>query len=399
MGKYKDTLVYVFFLVLPNFYYAFNLGTINNLLALSFFTLCVFCSGSVVDNQLRIAFSFYFFLQILSMISAFLGVNNGVSNSFDLSIFRPSILFLLVYGIYSREMGCVETFSDKIIKLSFIFIFISCVFIFLCLFNGTFYDLYRSFYLASNKDAIADSSVGFFASSYFAAFVYLFFYYVNLSSLIIMRKLSILPIVIANFILIFFSFSKTALASSCIASIFCIFFVNSKSYTKIIISLIFIFVFMYFYEKVYTGIEDFRVVISLQEMLNGAGGGADSLSTRIEQINNALELSIYNFGFGVGVNSSILNESFIADFSYRYGIIGLVLYFFSWIYAIRFSYCAYASANSLKIKVVMLAAFFWFLSLPVISMSNSVLEMGKGAILYSIILAFLMAFSRKNSAV
>lgn len=198
------------------------------------------------------------------------------------------------------------------------------------------------------------------------------------------------------FVLIFFSTSKTALVAVVLAFVYLVLASRISWFLRLSLSAAFIvptiLVSFYLYEYLLNN----RLIVSFIELVSG-GGGQNSAFERVEQVNASITGSLENYFLGLGSGIGVLNETFISDFTYRYGLIGLLLYFLFYLFVFvilnRKDNC-----NSDEMFYLKNAVKCWFIILPVLSMSNPTLEIGKGGVVNCIMLAlsFYMISARKG---
>jgi hypothetical protein len=381
--------------VLPNFIFGINVGALNNLIVFTIFSGVIFikCKDVELDNVIKYSLFFYFTLEFLVLITAFTDV--GYS-TIGLSLFRPVMLLITFLGLYILIINDIDKSITDVFNYSRIVVILS--FLFYAFYSMTSIGSFIHLNFYTTKTVLSTSSISFFATSYFAAFTYTFCFIFNLISLTKKMSMFSFLILILNTILVFFSHSKTAFVCIIIIIIITVYMHPWKFKYKLLSNLLFIIIGVFVYDNYTQNIIDSRGIVSFSQMLRGDGGGYNSLNERAEQIYFAIHYSMNNMGLGVGTDSSILNESFVSDFVYRYGILGLSLYAVFWGVLTFMAVKLYMTCQ--ENKHLFFSFLCWFISLPILGMSNSVLEMGKGAVINAFIIALFLSvikFKYQNS--
>lgn len=382
--------VLMLIILLPNYIFGFNIGALNNLLISSCAALYIFVRAKI-PSAFPIFFivGFYGLLQILLFMSGFLDYG-GDTSALSPALLRPIMLMVVVLAIVAHMLNKVELISEQFQQFCRWLIFLSTTFVLLYVFFPVFSKLHTSFYLLPEKVVLLKSAVGFFATTYFAAFSYLLCFIVVYQVFIDKPSLKDAIAIVMVSGLILFSFSKTALLCWAVLALLMPVIHSKRGWVRLFVIFLLILLSICTVYFLYPMFENLRVLISAREMIEGAGGGSNSLGERAAQIDEAVYKSMENWGLGAGLAEGILTESFIANFVYRYGLIGLFIYVMFWILV------GIWAKGSLKVlsgssAVLMKSLIWWQICLPIVSLSNPVLEMGKGAILNSMVIALISA--------
>lgn len=381
-------LLIVVFIFMPNFVYAFNMGSVNSIIYLGFSVLALvkFFKIEKSDYLYITFFVFCFVIQLLSLFSTLIDFD-GASN-IGLTTIRPLIIFIQVSGFYFffKSKNCLITEND-VAKVCKIIIFICFSFFVLkneiSSINNVVFNV---FYVAPNKIFLEYSSILFFASTYFSSFIYVFcfvfIFYDFMKSITFTNAM----LVLANILLIFYSVSKTG-AIAMIATVLLVSLFKSRNFfVKISYIVLFSFIGMWLYLNYIESISSYRLIVSFQEIFTG-GGGQNSADDRLDQIIYAVIGSYHNYFLGLGSGQNVLNETIISDFSYRYGLLGLLLYFIFYFYVFLVMF-------KIRSRLIINRDFFscgliWIILLFILSFSSSAMEIGKGGIVNCMFLAMV----------
>lgn len=323
---------------------------------------------------------FFLILQLL-LVPAFLNdITLNIASIADLpSLFRPTFMLFAYLGfraLFSND----EPY--RVLKC-FCFAAFFVLFVFLCfqIAIPNYVDLIaRAVYFDTRTRGFVFLS--FFGKTYFAAYFYFIILLFFLIQYVIFRtKVALLPVVI-SLMMIFFSQSKTAYFASVLAIVLAVYLTSKpffKSLVVIILSSIILIFVVYF--ETFIEVISRSDYFSLKQLSLLFRQGVDSaiIGTRLEQIYQALSYSLENLLLGVGLGRHVYLESFIATFSYRYGLIGLALYVVFFFLIIKG--CLFYNKKNLgkKESVVIVYGAVWFSSIPFIMLSNPMFEMGKNS--------------------
>lgn len=343
-------------------------------------------------------------LQLLLAVSWSQDIANGLATNADIpSLLRP--LFLLLTALFFYYSCCVYRENIyKDLETAFSLQILLCLsFWFFFTILGLLPEVNYFLYLRENKVGIHDSATTFFGTTYFAAYYYFLVYSFFITSFFFYFRWHSLLFAIIALVLIFFASSKTFYPASALVTLLA-FSLSRLSVPKKLL-LFFGFVISLFLAFFVGGVGNY--LIDNSEMMRSlrnvffSPSESGSLTVRASQVVNALSGSMQNYFFGVGLGrqSHIALESYIASYAYRYGIIGLLLYYVLFFYLAMLSWRSNNRTMCDEYKVLSLFAFVWVLLLPVTLLSSPMNEIGKLAVFSSFVtglVLFLYRFRRQG---
>ncbi len=123
--------------------------------------------------------------------------------------------------------------------------------------------------------------------------------------------------------------------------------------------------------------------------------GAGTYTVRQEQIDSTLFITSHRLGLGVGMGRGILLESWISYYGYRYGIIGLVIYLFFWIF-IAFRLFILGCCDNSIYAGLMICMAIWYLFQPILLLSGAMNESGISGVFSSITLGLSLVLIKRK---
>lgn len=344
---------------------------------------------------------FYFALQLLLLGSWFMDIVSGETSFGAIgSALRPVLLALTpltFFYFYQKQDLHPSVFLSLFLKISLIITFVYFIADYLNL-----VDSLKAFLWVSEKLMNYEYFISFFAVTYLAAYFYFICYLYFLVRLLFVFNLSNLFFTCLSVLLLVFVQSKT-FYFLIIASIPFVWAVKGKSIAKVVSLAVFgtfLLAFGLYFEDIVILLSDGGLLglRSLGRFVDDPAGSG-SFTVRIEQILMAVNMSLNNFGFGVGLGrGEVMLESYLASFIYRYGVIGFVIYSLFFIFMSVYSYILYRRSDFLEDKILYVFCSCWYFVLPVSMFSNPMYEMGKNAIFSSLILASFLCQMRSSSA-
>jgi hypothetical protein len=380
-------------LLAPNFPTLFANESYINLLFLLFSLFTLTIRRRPLQKEEALLIGFYFFMQLLLLISWANDIFLGRASLSDIaSLLRP-VPLALVPICFVHLLHCVGRHpvqvSDKFVSLSLIVIL---AYFFL---DGLGLTDYFKYFLYERREKFFPYNyfISFFATSYFVAYFYFICFCYSVFKIFFGGGWLWFFFTIISLVFVIYAQSKVfyVLVFLVIALVA---FIKFDSFGKILtLSIFFGLSILAFRMSANLGevlssvdLRGFRSMAHLISNLENYG----SVSGRIEQILEAVALSFNSVGFGVGLGKGKMLESYLASFTYRYGLIGFALYSLFFLVIAKFSY------NRLKVSVTsddrMMFSFgsVWYLLLPIAMLSNPMYEMGKLAIFSSLILASIL---------
>jgi hypothetical protein len=386
--------LFLFLIFTPTFGVEYG-GIIVNLLAFTISLIYIFLKGqSKAFFSSNVIAGVFLSLSLLIVISAVFDLVSGVFTfgSF-FSMLRPFFIWTIVTSAYVFW----DTRSDLIEKWnafcnSILAMLTTCALLELLFpFASTLFD-----FLYGTRSSLLSGPLG--TSYYFGylAFLisihYLFQLKYKFSTGIFIRFL-------IGFTLVFLSDSKPPLVSLIIL-IPLLFFPQRRLLFALIVYLLTL-LFAFFILPIEPIIEflvglniDSYNISSLIRILSNAEG-AGTYSIRQEQIDLALFRSTDNYGFGVGLGRELLLESWISYYAYRYGIIGLAVYIFFWVY-LAVELLLSGRKKNLISGYFMVYLGLWFLFQPVLLLSGGMNESGMSGVFGSIVIGFSMVLIKRK---
>jgi hypothetical protein len=401
---YKNTKISLFnisFLILlfvPTFGLEFG-GILINIGSFFLSVTYILINKNKQTNILRLNFVTFIFmlLSLLIIISLIKDIYNGSVNfgSF-FSALRPVFIFSTIYASYifwERKNNLLLTWNS-FLDIVFVCLFFCSSFEFIFPTSGKIFELLYG--------ARSSEYSGPLGTSYYIGYLFFLFYLHFLFKLKDKYSFKTLIKLLVTLIMIFLCDSKPPLVLGVFMVPFLFF---PRSNLKMSTILYFAFTIILFsVVKVDALVEmllgfniDSYNVKSLIRILDNAEGSG-TFSIRQEQAEMAISGSLSNFGFGLGLGRGILLESWLSYYGYRYGVIGLILYFILWIYLAVKSYLIGIKKNSCnKNWYVIFYLGFWFLFQPVLLMSGGMNESGITGIFSSIIIGLTIVLIKKQN--
>lgn len=345
-------------------------------------------------------FGFLFLvLQMLLLISwAFdIGVNKASMADIP-SLIRPIFFIITTFFFYNYFSIYNKNLFGDLYRLFVGQVFIICVYYLAYKLSPSFREIAFILYLRSGKTVIHGYATTFFKTTYFAAYYYFIPFLFFLVTFFIRRKLIDLCFVIMSGFLLVFAGSKSFYIVPLIA-VSIIFLFSRKGRISYLFlftgSWIVITITLLFRDSLIEIISRYHSLRSLSRII-GSPGESLTLQLRLAQTFESLNNSIENWGFGVGLGRGILLESYLANFTYRYGLIGLI------IYHLIFLGMAYLSLkiirrNSFKDKVFGCMTGIWFLLLPFAMLSSAMIERSKMSIISFMVFGLVLSLYQQTS--
>ena len=390
------TLVLGFLLLFPAFPTVISNEIHINIMAILFAFFGLIFLGSVrVNNRSIFLLLTYFFLQGLLALSWGFDVIEGRAHFSDiLSSLRPLFLCILVlffagfFGSnYQKGVQVFSTFCSIFVVLCFLFVVLESQ---LAGFDKVSYFLYKQ----ESRDILENAGISFFHTTYFAGYVYLFMFLLFGFKALLGRSLFDGFMFLLSFLLLIWAQSKVYYVLIVIGIIFILFFcLQARAFYKFF-TLIFLstlgLVLFYFYGLYDLLKETNRTFLTLSVLLESPEASG-SLGVRVNQVLFAFQESYDNFLLGAGLGRGTSLESYLSNFTYRYGFLGLVIYF------ILFCSVAFTSISqaprtmSAENRGLNLAIGIWFLMMPVSLLSSPMIETGKTAVFSCAVLGMWVA--------
>ncbi len=396
----KYSIFNISFLILmfmPTFGSALG-GILINLISffLSVFYIFIISKKQTAIIKLNSVALVFFILSLLLMISFFQDIFNGM---FDFGSFfsalRPFFIFATIYASYlywNTNVDLISTwnsFLDTIFASLFFCVFIEFIFPKSSL-------IFNFLYGARSSDLS-----GPLGTSYYIGYIFFLMYLNFLFKLKSKFNLiNLLKLVIA-FVIIFLCESKPPLLIAIFMFPFLFFPIKSfKIFTLIYFGFLIILFSNVKTDELTEILVGFNIdsynVKSLIRILDNAEG-AGTYSVRQEQAEMAISGSFRNYGFGLGLGRDILLESWLSYYGYRYGVIGLVIYFVFWVYLGISSYLKGLKNNRFNENWYILVVLgFWFFFQAALLMSGGMNESGITGIFNSIIIGLIIVLLEKK---
>lgn len=349
----------------------------------------VFRAESYFSVKELIPVFLFIILQFLLFFSWLLDINNNVASFWDVpSMLRPLALLIFYLGFLSFiKSGCSIDFFGNFVFLVSVILF--AIFIFSRSFEN--YDQIVSAVYFNNDKFRDNAFLSVFGSTYFAAyFYYIVFLYSICRIVIFTPNIKWVFVFVVSLIFLYFSQSKSAYFSA-LMSIFIVLFLSFGIVVRIFLILLVSVsgLLLFYFKDDLIGLLATASQFSLRQiyLLLTIGYEFESVSNRVDQIVYSFNGSLDNYLLGIGLGRGVLLESYLASYTYRYGLFGFLLY-----NAFYFSVSIYAlvlfnKEKYLQSKVIYLFVSVWFVNIPVLMISNPMFEMGKNAIFSMLILA------------
>ncbi|MCG3727437.1 hypothetical protein [Vibrio cincinnatiensis] len=344
---------------------------------------------------------FFIFLIPISMgVGLFFGGISIVERDF-FELYRPVfyvLVFLFSYMYFSRK-DSIEYFEKLIIA-----IFIIVVLLGLNHFFRAF-DSISELYTKSHNIRTRRVSVPFVNPYDYAFFMTFFIYYFFVKFLY--DRLVYLPFFLLSVVMFVLPQSRSV-AAGFIVGFFLImplfltysgfklktFRINSR---LLFFYLFFIFFVMSFIVSIPYLIENFSYLTGQFIRLLESGEVGGSAGTRLEQFLFALDKAIVNpfimlFGNGPAKDEMEFVESIYNYFFYRYGLVGVILYFHLLLLTLFFCFKVIKSlAYQSKCYALFMAMFLWFMTIPLLSIGNNFTEQARTSFFYYMLLGLVAA--------
>lgn len=353
-------------------------------LALTFFISRLYFRGRLVKFSLPIFsyFLIYLILIIISMLNGYIygGVDIIIRDLFEL--YRPILYFLVFIFSYSL-MSSLNDFKsfDKFLSYVFLLVVLMGVNQYLRIF-----DYFSLLYTKSHNVTSGRVSVPFvnpYDFAFFMTFYVLFYFYKVISGRYIyfpFLMLSCLMIVLPQSRSVVGGFGLGVLLLLPFSFLLVEFTLKGFRVNKVVLR------FFVFSVIALVGILLILPVIveklpylsgQFIKLLNGEGLGK-SASIRLGQLlfsyDQSINLMVVLFGNGPAKSEMEFVESIYVYFYYRYGVVGLVVFFiFPWVIGLYSSF-KLASRGSEEFKPIFLALFSWFIMIPLLVIGNNFTE-------------------------
>lgn len=134
-----------------------------------------------------------------------------------------------------------------------------------------------------------------------------------------------------------------------------------------------------------------------------AGERVNSLSVREQQFSLALVYADNPISliFGNGPAKSVMEfvESIYTYQIFRYGVVGLILYFIvPWSFAVG-ALLFGLNRKKLRYDPMLLGVFLWLISIPIVSLGNNFTEQIRVSFVYLLVVSYLITFSRQKKVI
>lgn len=330
----------------------------------------------VTASQLSIFIVFV--MMQCSLLAA--GALSGTESMAQLvSFFQPAILgcsFLAVAMLVNDADG-VDLYMQRVLSVFSVLAlaWAVCEYVQFDVFNGVNYFLYKR----DDKDDIYRYATTFFGVSYYSGFAFLtiFCLLVDLSSRVGPSWLGRLGIVSAA-LCVFAAQSKVQILSLVI--VISALVAIARPFLFVVLSLVVSALLLIFGGQILLALKGvFVVVVKSFTVILSDPSASGTLSGRLEQVALAKEGMMLGGVVGAGSGSGVYLESWVAEFLYRYGFLGVV-YFFAFIVL------ALLLSSKLRGRGVTL----WLFLLPLTQLSTASFLLSKTFFLSCLVFAYVL---------
>jgi hypothetical protein len=366
---------------------------------LAFVLIIIFNQKVYLDKFITIIF-YFSSLQLLlffSWIKDSQIISAEIGDIF--SVLRPSLLLIIIIFFYVYLFPL--TYEKLIIIKNTIVLQLIIIFVYVIFeVHLPAFAVISDFLYKRGKDVLAEAGISFFSITYYAGYIYYLFLLFLGSFLLhgIISKEKGLFLVLFSLLLIFYSNSKTYYFLGIISIPMLLIFKNGVKYVFYLFLLsvgVLSILFLFLDDSILYLLYNFNKTTKSAMIIISNPYSAYSFMERWRQINDAFTGSFQNYGFGLGLGKGLELESWLANFCYRYGLIGLFLYIILFIYLYILSRKLYILTNDNLEKSFLAAIGIWAFTLPISLLSGPMIEISKMAVFSAFMIAILFSLQYK----